>query len=55
MAQLSPYEAFGLANAEIKDRQIKKTVTKKSLTLEAAYTCVEDIGYQTPIGIDSGQ
>ncbi len=55
MTQLSLYEAFGLTNADIKDRQIKKTMTKKSITLEATYTCVEDIGYQTPIGIDTGQ
>lgn len=33
MAQLSLYEAFGLANAEIKDRQIKKTVTKRASRL----------------------
>lgn len=53
MTRLALIEAFRMLDTEIKDRQIKKTRTKNSLILEADYTCVEDIGYQTPIGIET--
>lgn len=53
MTRLALIEAFQMLDTEIKDRQIKKTLTKNSLVLEADYTCVEDIGYQTPIGIET--
>lgn len=53
MTHLALTEAFQMLDTEIKERQIKKTVTKSSLILEADYTCVEDIGYQTLIGIET--
>ncbi|MCQ4021901.1 MULTISPECIES: sporulation protein YqfD [unclassified Ruminococcus] len=52
MAQLALYEAFELFDVKIEDRKLTHKVKDNAYILTAEYTCIEDIGEVSYIGID---
>ena len=54
LAALALYEAFHMQNCEIKKRELKGEIKNNTYVLTAKYTCVEDIGEISYIGVDEG-
>lgn len=54
LSELALFEAFELQNCEIKDRKITSKIKDNTYILNANYTCVEDIGEISYIGIEGG-
>lgn len=52
LAELALFEAFEMPRCEIKDRKLKSTVKDNAYILTAEYTCVEDIGEVSYIGVE---
>lgn len=52
VAQLALYEAFDLFNVQIEDRKLSHTIKNNAYILTAEYTCIEDIGEVSYIGVD---
>ena len=53
MAQLTLYEAFELFDVKIEDRKLTHKIKNNAYILTAEYTCTEDIGEISYIGVDS--
>lgn len=52
LAQLALYEVFNLGECEITDRKLKHEIKDGCYILTAAYSCIEDIGEVSYIGIE---
>lgn len=52
LAQLALYEVFYLGNCDITDRKLKSEIKNGNYILTAAYSCIEDIGEVSYIGIE---
>lgn len=52
LAELALFEAFEMPKCEIKERKLKSEIKDNAYILTAEYTCVEDIGEVSYIGVE---
>lgn len=53
LAELALFEAFEIPEAEIKDRKLSSEIKDNAYILNATYTCIEDIGEISYIGVEN--
>jgi hypothetical protein len=49
MSQLGFFERDSLADAKVRKRELKETVSEKALQIYAEFYCEEEIGIELPI------